>query len=559
MGFRDEFRGTGRTYAQWTLEDTTETGLRANSEQLQNLKLAVKSTFDQGITRIVESQEAIADSLRDELAYQSDQICQEVQRSSEEVVGAIQQMADYLGAGLSEVRWAVERHTKVSEETLRVLLSSLNNKSRQYWEQGVACYEGKEFGFAKERFEKALEANRTNCFAYEYLGFVAVDEDNADAAIRNFDLARKFSKTNHHRAIALSHLARSSHATGDIANAVAFSKAAVDTDPQVAGFSYQHAAYSAESGDAGAAIASLSEAIQADWNYWGVAAIDPSLDCIREKVDRFFEELRSRERNRAAEGLERLRSAIEKSKQLSGDPVSAPCVERLSVLQGKFSKDNVHQYREIQRESLQATKHVYQFASDALARKNSDLASSVALLQEKMRTVNEKSFAGFGFICAVGSACLAYFLIALMFSSKPEVKGPFRVFNPTQNVPVNRAFDTLSVGSARQVVNESETEVTLRFNDGNLTFPKADLLKFGRLETGYVQDGTRTLGRFPWFFWQICVPIIVWAGTSKLRKKAATSQLLGSVTQIENMLTSIRVLQQEAQDAIRAISLSAAE
>lgn len=341
MGFRDEFRGSGRTYAQWSLENTTETGLRANSEQLKGLKLAVKSTFDEGITRVVQTQEALADTLRDELAYQAQQICQEVQRSSEEVVDAIQQMADYLGAGLSEVRWSVERHTRVSEETLRLLLSSLSNESRQYWEQGVACYETKEYELAKERLQKALEANRTNSFAYEYLGFISVDEDSAEAAIRNFDLARKFSKSNHHRAIALSHLARSSHATGNLRNAVDFSKAAVDADPQTAKFWYEYGTYSARSGDVASAIASLREAIERDWNYWGVIAVDSSLDCIRKEINKLFEELRLRERRRASAALEQLRAAIERSKHLSGDPVSAPCVERLRALEKKFSEGNV--------------------------------------------------------------------------------------------------------------------------------------------------------------------------------------------------------------------------
>jgi tetratricopeptide (TPR) repeat protein len=477
MGFRDEFRGSGRTYAEWSLENTTETGLRTNSEQLKGLKLAVKSTFDEGITRVVQSQEALADSLRDELAYQAEQICQEVQRSSEQVVDAIQQMADYLGAGLSEVRWAVERHTRVSEATLRLLLSSLSNESRQYWEQGVACYETKEYELAKERLQKALEANRTNSFAYEYLGFISVDEDNAEAAIRNFDLARKFSKSNHHRAIALSHLARSSHAAGNLRNAVDFSKAAVEADPQTAKFWYEYGTYCARSGDVASAIAPLREAIQRDWNYWGVIAVDSDLDCIRKEITKLFEELRLRERRRASEALEQLRAAIERSKHLSGDPVSAPCVERLRTLEKKLSEGNVHLYREIQSESPQAAQYAYRFANDALVGKNRDLTSSLNLSRENLRKLNEESFAGFGFLCALGVACIAFITISMLFSSDPERKGPFRVFTASQNMQINATREQIASGSSRRVMSENGDQITIRLDNGDRTLPRADLLK----------------------------------------------------------------------------------
>ena len=56
----------------------------------------------------------------------------------------------------------------------------------------MKCYETSENEFARERFNRALDANRTNYFAYQYLGFIAVNADDSKEAIKNFDQARKF-------------------------------------------------------------------------------------------------------------------------------------------------------------------------------------------------------------------------------------------------------------------------------------------------------------------------------------------------------------------------------
>ena len=229
MGFRDSFIGgylltpvgpRQRTFAQWSLENTVDSGLRANQKQLQALRENITSTFQAGISRLEQSQMQSAKLLQRELQYQADHIVDAVDRGSADVVGAVQRACDYLGGQLCEVRWAIERQTDISRQILEVLLTSLDNTSRQYWEQGVKCYETAEHEFARERFNRALDANRTNYFAYQYFGFIAVHEENSSEAIKNFDLARKFADSGYHRALALSHLARSHHAAGNLPQAI---------------------------------------------------------------------------------------------------------------------------------------------------------------------------------------------------------------------------------------------------------------------------------------------------------------------------------------------------
>lgn len=212
-------------------------------------------------------------------------------------------------------------------------------------------------------------------------------------------------------------------------------------------------------------------------------------------------------------------------------------------------------YQEIQSESPQAAQYAYQFANEALAGKNRDLMSSLHLLRENLRKLNEESFAGFGFLCAAGVACIAFVTISMVFSSGPEKKGPFRVFTASQNMQINATREQIASGSSRRVMSENGDQITIRLDNGDRTLPRADLLRFGRLETGYVEDYTNTIGWFAKFFWRICIPIVVWIGASKLRREAVVSPVVANIARVEESIRIVTGLQQEAQNAIRAGSV----
>jgi ribosomal protein L7/L12 len=553
VGFREEFRGTGNANALRSLEKITETGLRANTQRYQILSTAFKSWRDESITCISQSEKDQADLIREELSYQTEQIHQDVQSSSVELAEAIQRMADYLGEGLSEVRWAVERHTRVSEDTLRLLLSSLNSESRQYWEQGVTCYETREYELAKERLEKALEANRTNFFAYQYLGFIALDEDNPEAAIRNFDLARKFAKNDHDRAIALSHLAECWKAKGDLRNAIDLSKAAVEADPQTPKFRYQHAKYSVKYGDVPAAIASLRGAIERDWGFWNVVSKDRDLDCIRKEINQLLGELKARERDKAWESIAKLKQAVENSKQLSGDQGFTQGMASLRSVEQKFEQDKIQLYLEIQAGSPQAEQNAYQLADKILSGKLRDLNSTFQSLSEDLRKLRERSFAGFGFLCFIGAELAAIFFIQTFFTWGPVREGPFRVFTPSQSMRMTATGEQIAAGSSKQLLSENDSQVTIRFEYGDRTLPRAEILKFGRFETGYVEDDSREISGFGEFLFLGVVPIGLGVLASKLRRQAATSPLMAESARVQGWVQFLSGQLVTAQNWIRAI------
>lgn len=377
MGFRDEFNGTGMTYGHWSLQRTTQAGLQSNEERLKALQTAFRSTLQQQTDRLVKSQESSAAAFAEELAYRTDIIAEEIRQGSEDVVFAIQQMSDYLGAGLSELRWAVERQTRVSQDVLRVLLSSLDNQSRQYWEQGVQCYEATEFDMAKERFEKALDANRTNHFAYQYLGFIGVAGDNAQDAIKNFELAYKFATTGYHKALALSHLARCHSAKGDLETAADVAKSSVDAHPDLAKFHCDLARYMGRLRRTGESCTALKEAIERDWMYWDVAISDKDFDSVRVDVNKLLGQLRERERGKAKNAVNALKRAIEMARKVGAE--IEPPVD-LETISARLEQDNVHLYRDVAEQARNVTGDVYTAAGQAAEARIQALERSVAAL-----------------------------------------------------------------------------------------------------------------------------------------------------------------------------------
>lgn len=546
MGFRDDFRGTGKTYVERSL-DHIEIGLNANSEKLRTLRDAVKSSFDQVITR----DEALAESLREEVAYQSEQMYQAVERGSQEIAEAIQQLSDYLGAGLAEVRWSVELHRRVSENMLHVLLSSLSNESRQYWEQGVACYEAREYELAKERFQKALEANRTNSFVYQYLGFIAVAEDDESNAIRNFDLASKFSQDQYHRALALSHLARSYAASGRLPMAVDSSKAAVDANPAMPKFWYEYSLYCCDSGNTVATVCALREAIERDWGYWSVTVTERTFDKMRTAIGTLLDDLRSREREKAARSLDRIRRAIDQSQALGATSERlGTCRATLRDLEDGFTRDNVNVYREIQSEAPNAARQALDSALASIAEKRKELACAITLLHQELGERRTVPFVFCGFLCALVAAMFGALVISGMHGWAPKSVGPMRVFTPTTAMLVRATGETVAAGSSKKIVNENAQTVTIRFSNGDTALPRSELVKFGRLETGYIQDYTNTISATGEVIWLFCAPIGIWVFASTYMRVKSLNPVFARVRELETTILDLDRLEDRAKEEI---------
>ncbi len=449
MSFRDNFIDgywltpvgrRQRTFAQWSLEHTVDSELRANQKQLQSLRENLSSVFQAGIARLEDSQIQAARLLQRELQYQADHIVDAIDRGAADVVSAVQNACDYLGGQLCEVRWAIERHTQVSHQILQVLLNALDNTSRQYWEQGVKCYETSEYEIARERFGRALDANRTNYFAYQYLGFIAVHDDDAREAIRYFELARKFADSGYHRALALSHLARSHHATGDLSHAVGSAKAATEAAPEHAKFWYECAVFHVRGADPDAAMECLRRAISLDWTYWSISISDANLDHVRPYVERLLAQMREEQRVIARQTLDGFTGAL---KMLQGMQLTTEVAEwhrRLEECEASYREGTVFAYRNLvapardgHKQALQAAAKVLdqRIAANraALAKAESEQkrevyeASSRVSDVESRASRKENSYTPSGFqgcLILIGAVVGAFWLLAFMVNDQTK-------------------------------------------------------------------------------------------------------------------------------------------
>lgn len=382
-----------------------------DKERLRELRKMFRSELKEQTDRLVVSDEASAATLARELQYASGRISDEIRQGSEDVVLAIQQMSDYLGEGLSEVRWAVEQQTRVSQDILRVLLSSLDNQSRQYWDQGVQCFLAAELDMAKERFERALDANRTNHFAYQFLGHIALDRNNLQDAIRNFELAHKFATTGYHKAFALSCLSECHAKREELDSAVEAIKRALDAYWEWPKLHCDLARYSARLGRAQEACSALRHAIDRDWTYWEVAICDKSFNSIRADVIKLLERLREYERENARDALNTLKQALEVARKV-GAGVNPPVVHE--TLSARLSEENVHVYRNVAEQAWKTSRDVYSVAERTATARIHALEKSLMELRNRAPSTYDKYELKFGTGCALWFSL--YLIIAVVLA-----------------------------------------------------------------------------------------------------------------------------------------------
>lgn len=399
MGFREEFRATSNSRSP-SSSSATQDEFRPPTarERLSQLQQAYRQSLEDGARRVAEEEHDEAEVLEAELIYQAEFIGpqkqigsgQDEEETEESLVVAIQQITDYFGSALSEVRWSVERQLESTEQLLKVQLESLDNASRQYFEQGVKCYEAGEYELARERFNRALESDRTNYFAWQYLGFIAVAEDQADEAIRAFDLARKFARNEQQQAQALTHLARSYHATQNDAIAADLARAATEACPDNPRYWYDLAASSARLELRKQAIAALREAIERDWTYWGIAVNDVDFEPLRQDVIQLLNDLREREQEKSCLQLERLRYAIETAQAAGAGAQLGDCRNALERFEQELEQRNVFIQRDLATRIQQWHEKAFQLAEATLEKRISEKEITISRLEESARRREEE-------------------------------------------------------------------------------------------------------------------------------------------------------------------------
>jgi tetratricopeptide (TPR) repeat protein len=206
---------------------------------------------------------------------------------------SIYSCAEYLGNELREISFQLNSLVETNQELLHVLLESLDNESRQYFQQGQQCFESQEYEMARERFQKALLADTTNPYAHEYLGFVSVQLNEIADATRHFELTTKFARTPPAQAKAFSHLARALLVTGRKPEAVTAIRTAIELESHTAAYHFELATCLALSGESEGCLTALATAIDLDPHYWLLAIDEASFEPLSDAVVKLLSEIKS--------------------------------------------------------------------------------------------------------------------------------------------------------------------------------------------------------------------------------------------------------------------------
>jgi len=333
--------------------------------------------------------------LEQQLGGQMQQLTTSVHGAAAQISGSIEQAARYLGAELSHISFQLSLQTQIGQETLRILKESLDNESRQYFEQGIAAFEQDEIEIARERFQRALEANSTNAVAYQYLGFIAVEDEDPDAALRNFDLSRKFAPDDRNRALAWYHLANCRRALGALDEARACMDAAVELRDGEAWLWYERAKICALQGKAADCDASLEKAFWRDWLFYAKSALEPGFDMVSGAA----EAARARSKQKALDRLDKDLGEMEALTQRlaelpTGEPAHVDAAAALRTLRDARDTDNLYEFLDAIRGVPQLTRLVLEAAQRALAERvkgaEGDLAT-LAGLRDLARRQSEKA------------------------------------------------------------------------------------------------------------------------------------------------------------------------
>lgn len=362
MSFTSNFYGPGNlsemTPGEIVINNTVDKAATAMVLQQKASQQLEAIRHESMMASFRESNQASADILADEIRYQTAELMDGLTKLSKDVTQTFRAVGDYLGAELSQLRWAVDQNTEVTQQILDAQLKSHWHNSRQFYEVGVQCYMAGERELAKGQFEKAVDASVNNSFAYQYLGFLAVDANDQEQTLRNFDRAAKFAPDSHQRALAHYHLTRAWFAAGDNQKALENARLAVEHEPDSKTYQYELVRALMRAGNVPEAIAELRKTIESGWNYWSICATDRSLNPMRSEVTALLAQMREEKRTEARRLLDHLDGSIKliqsfdqvTDRAILGELVS-PARENYSRLQRLYETGIVFSYLAIVKEA----------------------------------------------------------------------------------------------------------------------------------------------------------------------------------------------------------------
>ena len=371
--------------------------LAVSREQVRAQERAAKAIAESNLNAAgAISNEILMQTGRLEAALDSlgDTICGSITQNTDRLIAQLQALESSICSHLSEINWELRQQRVVLKDILRTLRSNRNVEAQQLVQQGVRHYANGEFLEARERFERALDFDTTDYQVLMNLGYVAVNLEDPEAALKWFKKASVLPPDldASSRAAALAAVARSyyvleqySHAARSISDAHGIANKAANA--------YLAGTYHALALQVPQCLHWLRISIESEPAYIARAAVDPDLEGVRADVLAMICQLCVDARQSAEQSLKQARQEASNACQhaMIRESACSSIQMQLQCARRSFRGHSYSEYRLCVHNATMLRKAVSNLLSltcksDAIARKEREVLS----LQKETQAISKR-------------------------------------------------------------------------------------------------------------------------------------------------------------------------
>ncbi|OQX19244.1 MAG: hypothetical protein BWK75_05875 [Candidatus Altiarchaeales archaeon A3] len=290
------------------------------------IKLQKTATDD-----IVGSNIASAEIIASEIEEQTSAMEYAVKTSADRVLYKLEDLEDSICGELSKVSWELAQIgnilSKKLSDIITILKSPRKTEASELTQQGVRHLANNEISEAEDRLMKALEKDTTDYVTLMNLGFLYVQKNQADDAIKFFNKAITLSPNidDHQKSYTLWCISRVLYATSQYKECCRIAQESVnlDTTPKKI---YSLGVYKIIAGYKSEGFELLNKAISQDVSFFALTATDPDLKEYKNDVlaflDKIYQQKYKEAKNKFQELKDFLSSVSTTIKNLSSVPPS---------------------------------------------------------------------------------------------------------------------------------------------------------------------------------------------------------------------------------------------
>lgn len=251
--------------------------------------------------KLIASQDRLQDGLRD------------INIGIDRVARGIENLSSTFEWGFSELIWQIEQEREVLQEILETLQAPLDTKAKERRERAVKAFHNGWMDDALDEFLEAEKRNKFDFIVHFYLGNIYLNhKKDPEKALEYYQKAVKYSKpeSEFHASYAFLNIAKVKYLLEEYQEAKEATAEAIALSPDFDFAHYEHARYSAITGDYEEAIDHLKKAIKSDRQYALKAGDERDFEDMKDKFRGLIRRLRGQTKKVAEEETTKARKYI---------------------------------------------------------------------------------------------------------------------------------------------------------------------------------------------------------------------------------------------------------